>query len=204
MLVFLPDQSYCSPTSFSPDCTPGRQGQPGLHQIEGVRNLQEYVLPRIAGLVRVVRHVLDHELLLHRFQKMHVGSPSTLEAEVADGLWTYEILESLLEQWECRLEIHAIRSQYDIWMLWDGLWRRCAPFVHSGLHPLAEVVQLNVLLHQSEHRVHIGDMNRSTGLTSHGHSQPIAVNTRVLVRRRKCRSVVPLTQLVHLRHPAQH
>lgn len=146
--------------------------------MSGSCDLQEDVLPRVLRLIRIVRNVFNQEALLHRFQKVHVGASSPLEAEVAHRIRTNEILERLLEQFKGGLEIYAVCSQHNVGVLWDGIWRRSAPLVDGGFHTVAEVIQRDILFHQSEHRVHIGDVNSSTRLTSHGHGQPTAVNTR--------------------------
>lgn len=109
--------------------------------------IQEDVLALVARLVRIVLHVLDQKDLFDRLEKMHIGAPSPLEAEVAHRIWTYQILQRLEQQWESRFKINTIGSEHDIWKMWDGFRSGLAPIVDTGFDSLLEMIERNVPLH---------------------------------------------------------
>ena len=84
-------------------------------------SVQEYVLTGVSLTIWVIFGCCDDKSLLDRFHEVHVSPPSLLEAEVAGGLRSDEILQCLLQQWKGWFKIHAVGFPSRLGLIQKGM-----------------------------------------------------------------------------------
>ena len=110
--------------------------------------------------VRIIIYLLHIEHLASSLHERQVRSSSPLEAEIAHCVGTDDIFERLLQQWKCRFEIHTVGREDNIRVLRQVGWCWSAPVVYGCGNTAREIIEPDVLLHEFEHLILVGDVER--------------------------------------------
>lgn len=129
------------------------QGRSGTDRVE------EEILSRVDLRLRVVVDLMDDERLSGHLQEAQIGSAASLEAEVADRIRAQQCLQRRHEQGKCRFKVNAIGGEDDVRLRRDSLRYWLSPVQHTGGYDRGETIELDVVLHQREHRLLIGNMD---------------------------------------------
>ena len=113
---------------------------------------QKNIFSRIDFLVRVI-NFSHRENLFDDFDEMHVSPSPPLETEIADGIGSNEVLQSLLKEWKRRLKVDAISGENNVRMSWQigGNW--LSPVVDCRFDLSFQIIEGYVFLHEHKHRV---------------------------------------------------